>query len=496
MGAKHFLGIQSRNIERQLTESDCAVWAIKAICFQMGVSVPPANLIRKHIEIDKGGTTIRDVRDALQGFGVSAQPVQGPSSAIAQAPLPAIALIRRGDIAFHYIVVLEANHRSVRYLDPSVGGAAQTIGAADFSEAFTGSLILCERHPDYVKIDFQQEIKPNQFVLGALSNEKNAAVAMAIGDIFQLLMLLLGILMLKNFFSSSMFGSPNFWFLAGIAICAIIYMWFGNLQQRVRADVKSRSWLSVIGYATRLIKENDFDPKKGMRDTASRCVRVSAKVADAIANFVSLPGSTCSLVLFTALVTWLDPWAGCYAIALSLVLPVVLIWTSNRVRSSQKLSVQAQERNEIGLVYLMAKSEPDDDFVEDMPWHQVEFSDAIAKQDEHQAMDGLIGVAVGRLSIFAGLLIGGLQHQELGMGHTVAVFFLLSIYSSVVGRWAKQLSALPNIKHVVRSLLDLLSDFTAEPLKFSTVLDCQKPCEKVESGLVQGSKDFKNGGTQ
>ena len=56
------------------------------------------------------------------------------------------------------------------------------------------------------------------------------------------------------------------------------------------------------------------------------------------------------------------------------------------------------------------------------------------------------------------------------MGHTVAVFFLLSIYSSVVARWAKQLSALPNIKHLVRSVLDLLSDFTFEPLKFSTVV--------------------------
>ena len=489
MSAKYFLDIGSRNMERQLTESDCAVWAIKAICFQVGVSIPPANLIRKHIEISQGGTTIRDVRDALQEFGVSAQPVQGPINAISQAPLPAIALIRRGDVAFHYIVVLGANHRSVSYLDPSVGGAAQTIGAEEFSQIFTGSLILCERRPDYVKIDFQQEIKPNQFIVGALFHELNAAITMAIGEVFQLLMLLLGILMLKNFFSSSMFGYPNFLFLVGIAICAVIYMWIGDLQQKIRADIKSRIWLSVIGYATRLIKKCDFDPKKGMRDTASRCVKATASVADSIANVVSLPGTTFGLVLFIGLVAWIDPWAGYFAIALALALPLVWLWTSKNVRSSRRNVAQLKERNEIGFVYLMAKSEPDNNFIEDMPWYQVEFADAVAKQDETHTFDGMIGVAVGRLGVFAGLLIGGLQHQELGMGHTVAVFFLLSIYSSVVARWAKQLSALPNIKHLVRSVLDLLSDFTFEPLKFSTVV-------AENNGDVPKTNNLEIGGAQ
>ena len=62
----------SRPIERQLTESDCAVWAIKAMCFQLEVAVPPANLVRDHIDLDNVGTSIRGVRDALNEFGVSA----------------------------------------------------------------------------------------------------------------------------------------------------------------------------------------------------------------------------------------------------------------------------------------------------------------------------------------------------------------------------------------------------------------------------------------
>ena len=470
---KHFMGFRSGSMERQLTDSDCAVWAIKAICFQVGVSIPPANFVRKHIAIENGGTTIRDVRDALLELGVSAQPVQGPVEAIAQAPLPAIAMIRLEDEAFHYVVVLEANHRCVKYLDPGVGGSAQTICAKKFATQFTGNLVLCERQPDYVAVNFDAEVKPSKFLIGALSSEANAAFALGVGEVFQLLMLLIGILMLKNFFGSSMMGFPNFWFLAGIVLCAAIYVWVGSLQQVIKADVKSRCLLSLFGFATKLIKDCDFDPKKGMRETSGRCIQAVSVVASSLANTVSLPGATFSVILFVSLVAWVDPWAGAYALILALLLPLIGLWTMRRSRFAQKQVAMQKNRNEVALVYLMAKSESDNDIVADMPWSQLAFCDALAKQDESASIDPIVAAAVGRMSIFAGLLIGGLQHEALGMGHTVAVFFLLSIYSSVVGRWSRLIASVPHSRFQIRSLLDLLSDFTTKPLNFSSISDSE-----------------------
>ena len=483
---RRVLNICSGEMERQLTDSDCAVWVIKAICFQLGVSVPPANQVRRYIEIENGGTSIRCVRDALGRFGVSGQPVQGPTDAIAKAPLPAIALVELESTAFHYVIVLEANQNHVKYLDPGVGGFAQTIDAKQFESMFTGCLVLCTRQPGYVAIDFEKEVDPQKFLIDAIVAELNPALAMAIGEIFQLLVLLIGILMLKNFFGSSMLGMPNFWFLAGIAVCGFIYMWIGKMHQSIQAEVKSRTLLSLLDLATRLIKDFDFARQKGIRETSSRCLSAASSVANSIATVVVLPGNTVSLVLFITLMAWIDLWAAGYAVGLAVSLPLFGLWQSRKIRMSKREVARHKERNEVGFVYLMAQSDPDTAIVSDLPWSQLAFCDALAKYDSGVSTGGVVAGVVCRLSVFVGLLIGGLQHAEYGMGHTIAVFFLLSIYSSVVSRWAKRFAAIPDNKHQIRALLDFFSDLTNKPLKYSTVVSTNSDerdfdsCDAVE----------------
>jgi hypothetical protein len=79
-------------------------------------------------------------------------------------------------------------------------------------------------------------------------------------------------------------------------------------------------------------------------------------------------------------------------------------------------------------------------------------------------------VAVARLNVFVGLLIGGLQHASFGMGHTIAVFFLLSIYSAIVGKFAKQVALFPEHIFKVRSLLDFISDMVSGQLSYSEAM--------------------------
>ena len=463
---RRVVDIFSNPIERQVTEYDCAVWAIKAMCFQLKVTVPPAKKVRQLIDLDNVGTSIRGVRDALEELGISAQPVQGPNDAIASAPLPAIAMVRLNRTTFHYVVVLTADHRTVKYLDPAIGGPALTRRAEDFSSIFTGNLVLCERKADYAAIDLGKEVEPGKFILGAVAHEWNAAVALAISETFQLLMLLLGILMLKNFFASSVLGVPNLWFLGGIALCAAIYIWIGKLQEMIRADIKSRSLLGLLGFATGLIKKSNIDPKQGLRETSARCVKVVSAVATSLTNNVRLPGNTLNMVLYISLVAWFDFYAACYAIGIALILPTIGLWQATRTRTTRRAVNKSKDRNQMGLVYLMAKAGDEDDFVSDLPWNQVEYCDAVTKHDRCVSFESVLSTAIGRINVFAALLIGGLQHATLGMGHTVVLFFLLSIYTTVVCRWARQLASIPESRFQVRAMLDFLSDLTAESLNY------------------------------
>jgi ABC-type bacteriocin/lantibiotic exporter with double-glycine peptidase domain len=451
-----------------VTEHDCAIWAIKAMCFQLHVSVPSAKEVRRQVDLDNVGTSIEGVRHALESFGVSAQPVQGPCDSIAAAPLPAIAMIRLDRSKLHYVVVLKADQRSVQYLDPAMGGAALTASADKFAAVFTGNLVLCERKPNYTNLDVGEEVEPEKFVIGALLHEWNSALALAIGEGFQLVLLLMGILMLKNFFSSSMLGEPNLWFLAGIAVCAAIYIWIGRLQEIIRADVKSRTLLALFSFGTGLIKNSEIDPKRGLRETSARCVKAISAVANSLTNCIRLPGHIVNLILYISFVAWFDFYAAWYAIALSIVLPLIGLAQAKRSRLARKNAAKSRDRNQMGLVYLMAKAEAADEVIADLPWNQIDYGDAVSKHDRCVNSESMSYMAVSRLNVFAGLLIGGLQHETHGMGHTIIVFFLLSVFTSVVCQFSRQLVSIPDCRFQVRAMLDFFSDLTSESLNFGS----------------------------
>jgi len=478
-------------IERQLTESDCAVWAIKAMCFQLNVAVPPANRVRHHVDLENGGTSIRSVKDALEQFGIMATPVKGQSDSIEQAPLPAIAMVRLDSDMLHYIVVLDVSGGHVRYLDPALGGRAQTMKAAKFALSFTGYLVLCEPKPGYVNVDLGDEPNSSRFVYSAWRSQLNSIFALAIGEVFQLFMLLVGILMLRSFFGSSMFGMPNFWFLSGMGLCAVIYLWIASLHKRIQSDIKSKILLSLFGFATELIGNGKGDAKGNLRETSSRCVKAISAVSRSLGDSILLPGNTASLVLFIVLLFWIDVYAASFAIVLAVSLPLIVLWAAERKRVVQGDVSRARDANEIGFVYLLANGCPNEKVIEDMPWNQLAYCDAIGAHQECIAHEGIVYAAVGRMNIFAGLLIGGLQHASLGLGHTIAVFFLLGIFTSVVSRWANRVATLPECKFQVRSMLDLFSDFRVEPVSFADVsfpiaAEVRDSTSPLQSNLMEG----------
>ncbi len=453
-------------IEKQLTESDCAVWAIKALCFHKGVPVPPGNIIRQHIDLDEKGTTVRGVCNALDVFGIVPRAVQGPCDAIASAPLPAIAVVELSNKRLHYVVVLEADEHVVSYFDPASGGRPITISADEFAEMFTGNLVLCERKPKFAEIEFDAEPDSRKFFVSSWLQEANSIVAMAMGEVFQLLVLLLGILLLKSFFGSSLQGMPNFWFLSGMLLCGIIFVWISRQIQNVQCDIQSRTLLSLFELSNRLIRKSSSDPKGGLQAASSRCVNVVTAVANAVSSSAMIPGHTFSVILYVALLLWIDSYAALYAFIVAAVLPAIALWIGAKRRVAQREAFRAKDRNEIDLVYLLAGAEDRDEIASDLLWNQLGYCEALEDQRRKRSSESMLYDAIARLNVLAGLLIGGLQHSVLGLGHTVAVFFLMSVFTGVVVRWAKKVAAMPEYKHQIRSLLDFLSDFSVASIEW------------------------------
>jgi hypothetical protein len=252
----------------------------------------------------------------------------------------------------------------------------------------------------------------------------------------------------------------------------------------ILADIKTRSMMSLFEFATGLIRRSEDCPRKGFRELASRCVQATASASTSITNCVSIPGNSLSLVLYICLLAWVDQYAAWYAIGISMLLPVFGFFHSGILRKAKRNVSRLKDRNEMGLGYLLAKADPDADIVSDLAWNQLSLSDAIATQDAGIDFDKIVYGTVGRVNVFAGLLIGGLQHEAFGMGHTIAVFFLLSIFTTVLTRWSKRIVSLPEFHFSVRSLLDLFSDFTTRPVSFTAFSDARDESSSVEDQAV------------
>lgn len=97
--------------------------------------------LRQYADTDRAGTSLLGLSRAAARLGYSAKGVRATGSALAQAPMPAIAHVRLDDGAQHYVVIERVSDQRIWIMDPGPGERRAERRAA-FEQRWTGALLL------------------------------------------------------------------------------------------------------------------------------------------------------------------------------------------------------------------------------------------------------------------------------------------------------------------------------------------------------------------
>ncbi|MCO6454961.1 MAG: peptidase domain-containing ABC transporter [Pirellulaceae bacterium] len=124
---------------RQRDQSDCGAAALASIALWHRRPVA-LRQVRQWAGVDREGSSLRGLVDAARRIGFQARAVRGPYEALAEVPLPAIALLERDSGPGHYVVVHRAAAGRVLVGDPAAGVA--WVGRQQFEREWTGKLVV------------------------------------------------------------------------------------------------------------------------------------------------------------------------------------------------------------------------------------------------------------------------------------------------------------------------------------------------------------------
>lgn len=150
---------------------DCGAACLASVGAYYGVKMPIAK-IRQICHTDKRGTNVLGMIQGLEKMGFNAKGVKGGIDALPDIPLPAIAhIIIKGQLQ-HFVVIYKVKKDKVTVMDPGHGKLIE-YSMKDFTEEWTGVLILLEPNEYFEKIDertsiynrFWNLVKPHKSIL-------------------------------------------------------------------------------------------------------------------------------------------------------------------------------------------------------------------------------------------------------------------------------------------------------------------------------------------
>jgi ABC-type bacteriocin/lantibiotic exporter with double-glycine peptidase domain len=121
----------------QLSAVECGAACLAMVLSSFGRKTTVAEC-RERTNVGRGGMTAQTLAEAARGFGLRVRAFSIEPEELRHAPLPAIAHWNFD----HFVVVERWSPETVTIVDP--GSGRQRISAAEFSEGFTGVLLLCE----------------------------------------------------------------------------------------------------------------------------------------------------------------------------------------------------------------------------------------------------------------------------------------------------------------------------------------------------------------
>lgn len=156
---------------KQRDITDCGAACLASVAAWYKLLIPVAR-IRQYAGTDKKGTNVLGLVKAAEKMGFAAKGVKGEWESLFQIPKPAIAHIVVNDVLHHYVVVLEANKKHIKIMDPG-DGEIHKVPHEEFRKQWTGVLVLLMPddgfRPANEKVSsgnrFYQLIKPHRSIL-------------------------------------------------------------------------------------------------------------------------------------------------------------------------------------------------------------------------------------------------------------------------------------------------------------------------------------------
>ena len=156
---------------KQRDITDCGAACLASVAAWYKLLIPVAR-IRQYAGTDKKGTNVLGLVKAAEKMGFAAKGVKGEWESLFQIPKPAIAHIVVKEVLQHYVVVLEANKKHIKIMDPG-DGEIHKVPHEEFRKQWTGILVLLMPddgfRPANEKVSsgnrFYQLIKPHRGIL-------------------------------------------------------------------------------------------------------------------------------------------------------------------------------------------------------------------------------------------------------------------------------------------------------------------------------------------
>lgn len=156
---------------KQRDITDCGAACLASVAAWYKLLIPVAR-IRQYAGTDKKGTNVLGLVKAAEKMGFAAKGVKGEWESLFQIPKPAIAHIVVNDVLHHYVVVLEANKKHIKIMDPG-DGEIHKVPHEEFRKQWTGVLVLLMPddgfRPANEKVSsgnrFYQLVKPHRGIL-------------------------------------------------------------------------------------------------------------------------------------------------------------------------------------------------------------------------------------------------------------------------------------------------------------------------------------------
>ena len=499
---KFFAGSNRRatRVIRQTGSAHCLDACVQMLCSHYQLPIPAGGEIRKLAGTDANGASLQGARHCLEQLGFRTTVGQCDFKLLGKLAGPAIAVVTNPDGSLHYVLVNRARFGKVEVLNPA-GGQIDRYKRSQFESIWTRTLLVINA-PQKTAIDLEEQASPIQFLAQLLWNYRGSVQLAALAGVFQVSLVIAGLLMLREFISGIAYHVSTtelVGLLIGFLLCAIFKFLFFDCYERVRNGIQRRIALNLELQATDHLQQLTTDSinRADSFELAQRSRTDGAAIAQACASLADAMVQVLVVMLLLSTIAILDDsgYVFMFALAVAVSFPALAYLPSRKLaRLKQTASetnnlVRKQVAETIAGARLLRRMGASTQRASEIRRLQLQAFTANAEYTRTRSRSRIRGTMVGGIVATAALTIAWTASMH-DPGLVISHFILINMMSFALKKISAEASPVGEYLHIARRYLDLLSEhreriaFASQP---ATGLRGQRlRLENVGLGAVTG----------